>query len=82
MATIHNEINISAPVEKIWNALSEVESLENYDPAVMKSVAVSSFTSGIGAKRKVNMKDGKKLPTPFPFTGSGIAIPLKKRAAG
>lgn len=59
MATLHNEIIINAPIERIWVALSEIESLDKYDPTVMKSIAISPSTSGIGAKRKVNMKDGK-----------------------
>jgi ribosome-associated toxin RatA of RatAB toxin-antitoxin module len=59
MATIHNEITINAPIEKIWEALSDIEMLDKYDPTVKKSTAVSQVKSGIGAKRKVNMKDGK-----------------------
>lgn len=59
MATIHNEMAINAPIKKIWEALSEIENLDRYDPAVLKSAAISPYTSGIGAKRKVSMKDGK-----------------------
>lgn len=59
MATIHNEITIDAPTEKIWEALSEIETLDRYDPTVKKSTAISTNTKGIGAKRKVDMKDGK-----------------------
>ena len=59
MATLHNEIVINAPIEKIWKALSEVDTLDKYDPTVIKSTAISESRSGIGAKRKVNMRDGK-----------------------
>lgn len=59
MATIHNEIIINAPLEKVWEALSEIETLDRYDPTVKKSTAISTNTKGIGAKRKVDMKDGK-----------------------
>jgi ribosome-associated toxin RatA of RatAB toxin-antitoxin module len=59
MATLHNEVIINAPMEKIWEALSEIENLDKYDPTVMKSTAISQSTNGVGAKRKVNMKDGK-----------------------
>lgn len=59
MTTLHNEITIKAPIEKIWEALSEVETLDKYDPTVIKSIAISESTNGIGAKRKVSMKDGK-----------------------
>ena len=59
MTTLHNEITINAPIEKIWNALSNIDVLDKYDPTVKKSTAVSTTKSGIGAKRKVDMLDGK-----------------------
>ena len=59
MATIRNEIIINAHIEKIWEALTEVDWLEKYDPTVKKSTALTAVKSGIGARRKVDMKDGK-----------------------
>lgn len=59
MTTLRNEIIIDAPLEKIWGALSQVDELDKYDPTVTKSKATSENKSGIGAARKVEMKDGK-----------------------
>lgn len=59
MATIHNEITVNAPVEKIWEALTNIELLGKYDPTVKKSTALSENKSGLNAKRKVLMLDGK-----------------------
>lgn len=59
MTTIHNEIVINAPIEKIWEALSKIDILDKYDPAVKKSTSLSASKEGIGAKRKVDMLDGK-----------------------
>ena len=59
MTTLHNEITINAPIEKIWDALSNIEELEKYDPTVKKSTALSPSKNGMGAKRKVLMRDGK-----------------------
>jgi ribosome-associated toxin RatA of RatAB toxin-antitoxin module len=59
MTTLHNEITIDASVEKIWDALSSIENLEKYDPTVKESNAISQSKSGVGAARKVLMKDGK-----------------------
>jgi ribosome-associated toxin RatA of RatAB toxin-antitoxin module len=59
MTTLHNQITINAGIEKIWEVLSNIEELEKYDPAVKKSSALSENKSGIGSKRKVDMKDGK-----------------------
>ncbi|HXS36212.1 MAG TPA: SRPBCC family protein [Flavipsychrobacter sp.] len=59
MTTLKNEIAINAPVDKIWAVLSDLALLEKYDPTVLKSELISVEKSGIGAKRKVYMKDGK-----------------------
>src|SRR5438552_3025806 len=59
MATIYNEITINAPIEKIWNILTDLELLEKYDPAVKKSSFISPAKTNIGAMRKVEMIDGK-----------------------
>src|SRR5688572_1027204 len=59
MATIKNEITIDAPIEKIWNSLTDLELLDKYDPTVKKSILISDEKTGIGAKRKVHMRDGK-----------------------
>ncbi len=59
MTTLHNEITIDAPVEKIWAVLANVDELDKYDPTVKKSTALTSIKNGLGAARKVDMKDGK-----------------------
>ena len=59
MATIHNEITVNSSVEKIWEALANVEMLDKYDPNVKQSTALTTNKSGLGAKRKVLMRDGK-----------------------
>lgn len=59
MTTLHNEIKIDAPIENIWRALSVIDELGNYDPTVKRSVALSETKDGLGASRKVDMKDGK-----------------------
>lgn len=59
MTTLHNEIIIDAPIDRIWEKLTVVDQLDSYDPTVKKSSATSSKKSGLGASRKVEMLDGK-----------------------
>lgn len=59
MTILRNEITINAPLERIWTALTEVETLEKYDPTVRKSTATTAAKSGTGASRRVDMLDGK-----------------------
>lgn len=59
MTTLRNEITLNAPMERIWAALTNIEELEKFDPTVLKSTATTMSKSGIGAARKVTMRDGK-----------------------
>ncbi len=59
MGKINNEITINAGVEKIWDILTQPAMLDKYDPTVKKSTLVSIEKTGLGAKRKVDMLDGK-----------------------
>jgi carbon monoxide dehydrogenase subunit G len=43
MTTLHNEITIDAPLERIWASLSNIEELDRYDPAVKKSTALRNL---------------------------------------
>ena len=59
MAKLHNDILIDASIDKIWEALTVVDKLDTYDPTVKKSTAITGLRPGVGAKRKVDMLDGK-----------------------
>jgi uncharacterized protein YndB with AHSA1/START domain len=59
MATLHNEITVNASIDKVWTVLTDLELLDKYDPTVKESTLVSFVKTGIGAKRKVLMRDGK-----------------------
>ena len=59
MTTLQNEILIKGKLEDIWNVLNTTEVLDQYDPKVKKTTSTSEAKSGVGAYRKVDMKDGK-----------------------
>ena len=59
MGSLSNHIAIDAPIEKIWRALTDLERLDQFDPAVKKATLISEHPTGLGAKRKVLMQDGK-----------------------
>lgn len=59
MATTYNEITVNASIEKVWEALSNIELLDKYDPTVKQATALSEKKYGLNAKRRVLMLDGK-----------------------
>ncbi len=59
MYTLRNTITIEAPIERIWEELALVDRLAAYDPGCQSSVALNALSSGLGARRRVDMKDGK-----------------------
>jgi ligand-binding SRPBCC domain-containing protein len=59
MGKLLNEIVINAPAQKVWGIVATVGLLGEYDPTVKKSTQISANSTGPGAKRKVDMLDGK-----------------------
>ncbi len=59
MGKLINEITIHAPIEKIWSVLTDLELLDKTDPTVKKATLISENKTGLEAKRKVLMQDGK-----------------------
>lgn len=59
MTRLKNTIRVKASGEALWRILSNLEMLEQYDPTVKTSKLVGDTKTGMGAKRRVTMKDGK-----------------------
>ena len=59
MTTLKNEIIINAPIEKIWEELSVLDRLALYDPGAKDANVLTQSKQGEGAKRRVEMTDGK-----------------------
>ncbi len=59
MGKLVNDITINAPIDKIWSILTDLELLNKTDPTVKKATLISSNKTGLEAKRKVLMQDGK-----------------------
>ncbi|MCC7026841.1 MAG: SRPBCC family protein [Saprospiraceae bacterium] len=59
MSTLINSITIDAPIDRIWSILIDLELLDKTDPTVKKANLISEIKTGLHAKRKVLMQDGK-----------------------
>lgn len=59
MSTLINSITIDAPIDRIWSFLTDLELLDKTDPTVKKATLISEIKTGLHAKRKVLMQDGK-----------------------
>lgn len=59
LTTLTNTITVEAPADRVWAILTNLPELEKYDPTVAKSTLTSAKPTGVGAARKVTMKDGK-----------------------
>ena len=55
MTRLNNEVLIEATPEKVWQVLTDLESLEQYDPVVNKSVTISALRTGLGAERQCDV---------------------------
>jgi uncharacterized protein YndB with AHSA1/START domain len=59
MTTLHHEILINAPVEKVFATLSDLTSVRHYNPLVKTVEIISPNPTGAGSARHCVFKDGK-----------------------
>ena len=58
MTTITKDIQINAPKEKVWEILSNLETVQNYDPIVVNAFYTSDIKEGVGASRQCDLPEG------------------------
>lgn len=59
MTTLHHEIKINAPLERVWKAAADLEAIKHYNPMIKSVRYISPNREGIGAARHCDFKDGK-----------------------
>lgn len=58
---LNHSIEVKAPKEKVWQILTELETVAYYNPKVKAAVCISTSRTGIGASRECTMHDGSKV---------------------
>ncbi len=59
MTTLEHQIIINAPKEKVFDALENLELVQEYNPSVLSARYISHDRAGVGAARECNLgKDG------------------------
>lgn len=56
MTTLHHEIHIHAPPEKVWGVLADLEQVPYYNPGVARARYISPNREGIGAARQCDFR--------------------------
>ncbi|HYE85929.1 MAG TPA: SRPBCC family protein, partial [Vicinamibacterales bacterium] len=55
MATLDNSIEIDAPPDRVWAALTRLDALDAYDPGVKKATLLEGPREGVGARRHCDL---------------------------
>lgn len=58
MTTLNNQISINASPEAVWQVLSDLSRLEQYDPVVTGSRVIGKAVSGLKAQRHCHTRNG------------------------
>ena len=58
MTVVHSQVQIDAPVDKVWRTLADLGSIDKWNPGVAKSYATSEATQGEGATRHCDLQSG------------------------
>jgi uncharacterized protein YndB with AHSA1/START domain len=56
MTTLTNQITIARPRAAVWQALTTLDLLDQYDPGVRSSRLVGEQSSGLGAQRRCDLR--------------------------
>ncbi len=56
--TIKGETTINASKSRVWEILANLETVQDYDSAIVKSFYVSDQREGVGASRQCDLPDG------------------------
>jgi ligand-binding SRPBCC domain-containing protein len=56
MTTLTNQITIAAPRGAVWQALTDLDLLGQYDPGVRSCQLVGEQASGLGAQRRCDLR--------------------------
>ncbi len=56
MTTLTNQITIAAPRGAVWQALTDLDLLDQYDPGVRSSQLVGEQAGGLGAQRRCDLR--------------------------
>ncbi len=58
MTKLSSEIQIDALKEKVWGVLADLETVQQYDPAITKAYYTSEVRDGVGAARQCDFDGG------------------------
>ncbi len=58
MTKLSSGIQISAPKEKVWGVLADLETVQHYRPAITKAYYTSEVRDGVGAARQCDFDGG------------------------
>ena len=56
MTTLTNQITIAAPRRAVWQTLTSLDLLDQYDPGVRSSTLVGDVSTGPGAQRRCELR--------------------------
>ena len=55
MPSVAREIQVDAPIEKVWAVLADIEAVQDYSPGVVKSYCTSDMREGVDASRHCDL---------------------------
>ena len=58
MGSVSHRVEIAAPREKVWAILSDLQSIQHYDPGVTNAYYISDAKEGVGAARHCDLQVG------------------------
>jgi uncharacterized protein YndB with AHSA1/START domain len=77
MTTIQHEVFAACPPERVWDVLSDLEAVQQYNPGVRRATVEGSQRSGVGARRSCDLHPKGRVVERVTHWEDGRAVGLE-----
>lgn len=77
MTTIHHDVLVSCPPERLWALLADLEAVQHYNPGVRRAAIEGSLRTGVGARRSCELSPRGRVVERVTHWEPGRAIGLE-----
>jgi ligand-binding SRPBCC domain-containing protein len=77
MTTIHHDVHVACPPERVWALLADLEAVQRYNPGVRRAAIEGPQRTGVGARRLCDLVPKGRVVERVTHWEDGCALGLE-----